>query len=87
MNPLIQCLAVSALVAANENLIESGRLTDTEAASLGNIIGMVRDAFAPPSPPQQRLPTLIISDPGPEFDDLLERVADEIGATEMGAEA
>jgi hypothetical protein len=78
MNPLIQCLAVSALVATNENLVKSGRLTDTEAASLGTLIQMVRSAFAPASPPPVRLPTLIIADP--DFDDTLARVADEMGA-------
>lgn len=69
-----QALSVSALIAVTESLIEDGRLTNEEAATVSNIIGLIREAFTP------RLPTLIICDP--EFDATLDRVGVAMGAAE-----
>jgi hypothetical protein len=74
MITVTQALSVSALIAANESMIESKRFTENEAQAITNIIGMVRASFIEP----QRLPTLIVADP--EFDSQLDAVAAEMGA-------
>lgn len=76
MSNLTQRLSVSALLAANEALIESGVLPEREDLLIRRIIASVRESFE--DAPPVRLPTLIIADP--DFDAVVERVAIEIGA-------
>jgi len=63
MTSTAQRLAVSALVAVNESLLDSGRLTTCEQRAIRRLLASVREAFDGP-----RLPTLIIADP--DFDDI-----------------
>lgn len=73
---ITQRLAVSALLVANESLIESGRLLPEESELLRKIIASVKDAFDHTT----RVPTLIIADPN--YDATLECVGEAMGAAE-----
>lgn len=70
MTSTAQRLAVSALVAANESLLDCGRLTACEQTAIRRLLASVREAFDGP-----RLPTLIIADP--DFDEIVDRAACE----------
>jgi hypothetical protein len=69
---LQQRLAVSALLAINEALIDDQRLTRTESDKLSEVIAAVKESFRP------RLPVLILTDP--DFESTLDRVAEAVGA-------
>lgn len=67
---ITQRLAVSALLVANESLIESGRLSAEESELLRKVIASVKDAFEhTPS-----VPTLIVADP--DYDATFERISE-----------
>lgn len=70
-----QTLAVSALVAINEAMVQSGKFTRDEALMIRRVIASVRDAFDAPVP----TPVLIVA-----HDDEYEATLDNIGQT-MGA--
>ena len=72
MSTLPQRLSVSALLVANEAMVESGRLPADEELLIRKIMGAVRESFEETPP---RLPTLIIADPG--FDEPVERITIE----------
>lgn len=72
---VFQTLAVSALVAINESMVESGKLPPDEARMIRRVVASVRDAFDAPVP----TPILIVA-----HDDEYEADLDSIGQT-MGA--
>jgi hypothetical protein len=84
---LTQTLAISALVAVNESLIDSGRLEPAEVRSLEKILAMVKGRMEPELP----LPSVMTSPPvmilasdeemeDAEFEAAIHRIAQEVAA-------
>jgi len=75
---LFQTLAVSALVAINESMVESGRLSRDEERMFRRVIASIRDAFDAPAP----APILILATDDVEYDGTLDRIGETMGAAE-----
>lgn len=74
---VFQTLAVSALVAINESLIESGKLPPAESLMIRRVVASVRDAFDAPI----STPVLIVAH-DEEYEASLDRIGQTMGAAE-----